>query len=108
MRKDWISVFALAGIVSFGAYACGSSDSSSTAVADAGVDAGRDAGSTPRADAAVDAGPVEGSSCANAITADLGAEVTGMHSHVWPLVLYSQCYGSAAGAQVYDLRGRRQ
>ena len=89
MRKDWISVFALAGIVSFGAYACGSSDSSSTAVADAGVDAGKDAGSTPRADAAVDAGPVEGSSCANAITADLGAEVTGTLDEAGKKVFYA-------------------
>jgi hypothetical protein len=76
MRRDWISVVALSGIVAFGAYACGSNDSASTTNT-APADAGKDSGSTPVVDAGRDAGPVEGSSCANAITADLGVEVTG-------------------------------
>jgi hypothetical protein len=75
MRSSWVSGIALAGFVSVGVFACSSSDGGAAAPA---ADAGKDGAVAPRPDAApVDAGPVEGSSCANAIAADLGVEVDG-------------------------------
>jgi hypothetical protein len=75
MRSSWVSAVALVGGVSFGVLACSSGESASTAPA---VDAGTDGSTIPRADVgAPDAGPIEGSSCANAIAADLGVEVDG-------------------------------
>lgn len=76
MRRDWVALAALAGMVSFSVYACSSDAGSSSPASTA--DAGKDAGPRPSSDAGpVDAGPVEGSSCALPIVADLGTQTAG-------------------------------
>lgn len=77
MRREWVALVALTGMVSLSVFACSSEPGAATPVSNA--DAGKDAGTRPTGDAGkVDAGPVEGSSCALPIVADLGAQVPGL------------------------------